>query len=151
MTPEEARKTHSEVDSLFNLIEKYHIELNLLPSKQWFSDISFREIEFRSADYSCIIPVDDEYNDANSSNPPILLQLVLHMCYEFEDCEDFLVWSKAYSLVDASDPDVLDLYRTLGNVVPKILDIIGREEAGVSDFDWELDAGAAQALRKLAK
>ena len=150
MTSEEVRKTHPEIDSLFNLIEKYHIELNLLPSKQWFSDISFREIEFTSMDYSCIIPVDDEYNDAKSSIPPILLQLILFMCYEYEDCEDFLAWSKAYSL-NASDSDVFDLYRTLGNVVPEILDIIGREEVGVSRFDWELDAGAAQALRKLAK
>lgn len=150
MTSEEARKTHSEIDSLFNLIAKYHIELNLLPNKQHFSGISFQEIEFTSMDYSCIIPVDDEYNDAKSSSPPILLQLILFMCYEYEDCEDFLAWSKAYSL-NASDPDVFDLYRTLGNIVPEILDIVGREEVGVSDFDWELDAGPAQALRKLAK
>ena len=53
------------------------------------------------------------------------------------------------NLLNASDPFSLDLYRRTGEMVPKIRAIIGTDFKGISDFDWQLNAGAAQALREL--
>jgi hypothetical protein len=41
------------------------------------------------------------------------------------------------------------MYRDLGKTIPKIRDIIGTDINDISDYDWELNAGAAQALREL--
>ncbi|MEP0553158.1 MAG: hypothetical protein ABJE29_02330, partial [Balneola sp.] len=60
----------------------------------------------------------------------------------------FLVWSTAFGL-SSKDPFILDMYRGLGKTIPKIRDIIGTDINDISDYDWELNAGAAQALREL--
>ncbi len=148
MTEKEIRIAYPEVDALYSLIESKKIELTVLPVIDKLEDISFREIRFQNHSYSCTFPVDDEYNDATVNNPAILLQLILYSIMEYEDCEDFLAWSMAFGL-NASDSFSLDLYRRTGEMAPKIRSIIGAEFKGISDFYWQLNAGAAQALREI--
>tara|TARA_R110000868_G_scaffold306734_3_gene568132 strand:- start:63498 stop:63950 length:453 start_codon:yes stop_codon:yes gene_type:complete len=149
MTENEIRATYPDAEALYSLLESKKIELVALPLTKKLDSISFREIEFICHEYSCIIPVDDEYNDASLGNTALLLQLILFSIEEYEDCDDFLVWSTAFGL-NASDSFSLDLYKQTGEVAPKIRAIIGANFNGVSDFDWQLNAGTAQALRGLS-
>lgn len=148
MTEKDIRAKYPVVDSLYKLIESKDLALTILPEAKELKAIFFREIEFKSPVFSCIIPVDDEYEDAKNQNPVILLQLILHACYEFEDHDDITTWSTAHGL-DLTHSLALVLYKTLGEVVPKIREILGNDTEEIPDFDWQLNAGAAQALREM--
>ncbi|MEQ9307973.1 MAG: hypothetical protein RLN90_00860 [Balneolaceae bacterium] len=150
MTKEQVRFKYPEVEELFLILERNKIDLNVLPNSSALDSISFIEIEFNSPTFSCNIPLDDEYEDSKLVIPVLLLQLILHACYEFEDHDDITGWSTAFGL-DISKPLTLDLYKQTAEIVPQIRKIIGKDLQGVSDYDWQLNAGAAQALRELQK
>jgi hypothetical protein len=103
------------------------------------------DIQFDVHSYS--IPVEDEFGDARENNPALLLQLILQNCDYFTDAEDFLTWAKSLSL-DSSNPIILDLYRELSRQVPDLLKHLGEVER-ISDWDMQMNAGAAQALRNM--
>ncbi|MBO6572933.1 hypothetical protein GYB29_00465 [bacterium] len=148
MKLDEARQRYPQIAALYSIIEDKKIKLTALPTNPKLDSIYFREIEFSSQDFSAIIPLDDEYEDVEKGNQALMLQLIIYAVEEYEDCEDFLVWSTAFGL-NSKDPFILDMYRGLGKTFPKIRDIIGTQINDISDYDWELNAGAAQALREL--
>jgi hypothetical protein len=148
MKLEEAKQKYPQIAALYSIIEDKKIKMTALPTNPKMDSIYFREIEFSSQDFSVVIPLDDEYEDVEKGNQALMLQLIIYAVEEYEDCEDFLVWSTAFGL-NSNDPFILDMYRDLGKTIPKIRDIIGTEINDISDYDWELNAGAAQALREL--
>ncbi len=150
MTLQEVKQKYPQIESLYSIIESKNIELTPLPKTPKLSAIYFREVEFKSDGFTSTISLDDEYDDAESGNPALLLQLVIYAVEEYEACDDFLVWCTAFGL-NASDPFILNMYKKLGAIVPKIRGIIGTNINDISDYDWELNAGAAQALRELDK
>lgn len=144
----EAISSYPEIKKLYDLIEKQSIRLTVLPKTSEFLGTSFQKIQMSSLSGEFKIPVDDELQDTDLGNPALILQLVIYAIEEYEDCDDFLVWSTAYSL-DPENPIYLDWHKQLGEVTPKIRKMIGPDITGISDFDWQLNAGAAQALREL--
>ncbi|HCI72345.1 MAG TPA: hypothetical protein DF712_12475 [Balneola sp.] len=148
MKLDEARQRYPQIAALYSIIEDKKIKLTALPTNPKLDSIYFREIEFSSQDFSAIIPLDDEYEDVEKGNQALMLQLIIYAVEEYEDREDFLVWSTAFGL-NSNDPFILNMYRDLGKTIPKIRDIIGTDINDISDYDWELNAGAAQALREL--
>lgn len=150
MTQPEAKEKYPEIRELYSTIEKFQIASSVLPLTKELEEASFREISIRLNSTDFTIPVDDEYEDAESGNPALLLQLVIYAIEEYESCADFLIWCTSLGL-NASNPTRLKWYRQLGEIAPKIREIIGTEISGISEFDWQLNAGAAQALRELNK
>ncbi len=150
MNLEEARYTYSEIDELYSVIEKQQLRFEILPPTEELRDACFRKVALTKQDTTFTIPVDDEFEDAELKNPALLLQLIIYAIEEYEDLDDFLVWCTAYGL-KAENPTHLEWYRQLGELTPKIREIIGNDLTGISDFDWQLNAGPAQALRELAK
>jgi|TARA_R110001599_G_scaffold244895_1_gene445043 hypothetical protein len=148
MKLDEARQRYPQIAALYSIIEDKKIKLTALPTNPKLDSIYFREIEFSSQDFSAIIPLDDEYEDVEKGNQALMLQLIIYAVEEYEDREDFLVWSTAFGL-NSNDPFILNMYRDLGKTIPKIRDIIRTDINDISDYDWELNAGAAQALREL--
>lgn len=148
MTEAEIRSTYQDVDEIYSLLEKNKIDLKVLQNSSALDSISFIEIEFNSPTLLCTIPVDDEYEDSKLEIPALLLQLIIHACDEFEDHDDIIGWSTAYGL-DIAKPLTLDLYKRIAEIVPQIRQITGNDFQGISDYDWQLNAGAAQALREL--
>lgn len=148
MTEKEIRSLYPVVESLYKLIEENEIQLTALPKTKSLEDISFREIDFLSPSYTCKVPVDDEYEDADLDNQVLLLQLIIFAIEEYEECDDFLVWCTAFGL-NASDSLSLVLFKRTAEITQKIRPIIGTDFHGISDYDWQLNAGAAQALREL--
>ncbi|MBO6522905.1 MAG: hypothetical protein JJ971_03695 [Balneolaceae bacterium] len=148
MTLSDIKGKYPEVKELYDIIEEYEIKFLLLPVTPALKGAYFREIQLSTPSIEFTIPVDDELDDANSENPALLLQLIIYAIEEYEDCEDFLVWSTAYGL-DASNPTHINWYKRLGKITPAFRKIIRADVAGISDYDWQLNAGAAQALREL--
>lgn len=148
MNLEEARKKYPEIDSLFSLLEEKKMILRVSQSSSDLKTVSFIEVELTTPQGALIISVDDEYKDSELENSALLLQLVIFMIEEYEDCEDFSVWSTTYGL-NASNHIHLEWFKRLGEITPRIREIISTDFSGISDYDWQLNAGAAQALRKL--
>ncbi|MEQ9091971.1 MAG: hypothetical protein RIE52_12830 [Balneola sp.] len=132
MTLAEANEKYPQIAVLYSIIDDKKIKMTVLPTSTKMDSIYFREIEFNSDDYSAVIPADDEYEDAEKGNQALILQLIIYAVEEYEDCEDFLVWSMAFGL-NSNNPFILDIYRDLGKVIPKIRDIIGIDVNDISD------------------
>ena len=96
---------------------------------------------------SLVIPVCDEYEDAKKDVPALLLQLVLMECEEYEDAEDYLAWEKR-GFFDQAESGALKLYKELGEVVPKFREVVGPDVKPINGYDFEVNASAAQALRR---
>ncbi len=148
MNEKEIRSFYPVVESLYKLIEENEIQLTALQKTKRLEDISFREIDFICPSYTCRIPVDDEYEDADLGNQALLLQLIIFAIEEYEDCDDFLIWCTAFGL-NASYPLSLVLYKQTAESTKRIRAIIGSDFHGISDYDWQLNAGVAQALREI--
>mgnify|MGYP003633093350 CR=1 FL=1 len=131
MKLDEARQRYPQIAALYSIIEDKKIKLTALPTNPKLDSIYFREIEFSSQDFSAIIPLDDEYEDVEKGNQALMLQLIIYAVEEYEDREDFLVWSTAFGL-NSNDPFILNMYRDLGKTIPKIRDIIGTDINDIS-------------------
>ena len=110
--------------------------------KEYYPLVRFR---LRGKDH--LIYVDDEYNDLEVGNPLLDLCLVLRALENYLDAEDYLVWCNQHGL-DAANPDARAYHMGLDEVVKQISKWIDPIDSFVSDFDFELNAGAAQELRR---
>ena len=89
MTLEEAKHKYPQIAALHSILEVKRIKLTALPTNPKMDSIYFREIEFSSEDLTAVIPLDDEYEDAEKGNQALMLQLIIYAVEEYEDCEDF--------------------------------------------------------------
>ncbi len=142
-------KEYPEIQQLRATIQRLGLSFVLEDPAPKLSELGFRRIFLKYQDRVYPMPVEDEYSDACQDNSLMLLQLVLQECHNYRECDDILEWARGYML-DAADPEVLSLYREIGESAPYILELAGPETEPISSFDMQLNAGAAQALRKLS-
>lgn len=129
-------------------VRELNLDLILQTETPELDKINFRKIHVRTPTREFQFVVEDEFEDAHPDNPLILLQLVLQCCDDYTDAEDFLKWAKMNSL-DSSDPHVLSLFRETANNVPAFLALVGKV-VRISDWDMQMNAGAALELRSLS-
>ena len=93
------------------------------------------------------IYVDDEYTDLELDNPLLNLCLVLRALENYLDAEDYLVWCTQHGM-DSGDSHAREYHMGLRSRVQNIQKWIDPIDSFISDFDFELNAGAAQYLRR---
>ena len=93
------------------------------------------------------IYIDDEFGDRDLESPLMNLCLVLRALENYLDAEDYLVWCTQHG-IDSSSTLAREYHMGLGNVVRDIQKWIDPIDSYISDFDFELNAGAAQFLRE---
>ena len=106
-------------------------------------------VQVERAGQSIRMPVDNEYGDAQSGVPAILLQLVLLAMEDYEEAADFLVWMKDLGLRSDTEAWLL-IYKEIQENLPALQTWFGDLEP-ISNWDWQMHAGAAQELRALAE
>ncbi len=91
----------------------------------------------------------DEYNDLTINNALLHLELVLREFTALTQEPDFLTWCKSQGL-DANNTQLLTYYKNAINELPNIVHAVYplTLENKVSDLDFQLNSGAAQALRQ---
>ncbi|WP_300528871.1 hypothetical protein [Maricaulis sp.] len=140
--------SHSEIAILADwcCTHAMDIELDTAPPPMPGSD--FLRLAVRSPGAETIsVPVSDEYKDAPAGS--VLLRLVLvqrafdGLAYEV----DFTSWARSEGL-DPAVPAVLALYHESRAARTRFLATYGKIPDVITQLDWELNAGAAQALRE---
>jgi len=94
------------------------------------------------------IIVDDEFDDLRYKNPELSLCLVLRALEVYHETDDYLNWCKEMN-IDAGDFDAREYHMSLPTIFAEIESKVGKIDSFINDLDFELNAGAAQALRKI--
>ena len=143
-------KVYPEIEVLKKAIRDHNLQLSVENLEAQLPDpYVYVRVTLFLNQVSLLMPVCDEYEDAKLNNPVLLLQLMLMECEEYEDAEDFLVWEKR-GFFDNSKSGALKLYKELSEVVPKFREIVGPDVKPINGYDFEVNASAAQKLRKMA-
>lgn len=137
---------YPEIESLNKIIARYKVVI----TTDWSQVIAAKEyypkVVFKIRDKIFELYVDDEYEDLKENNPMLDLCLVLRELESYNLAEDYLIWC-AVKILPPEDSRVLQLYRDLGTTYRDVSTIIGTIDSKVSDWDFEMNAGAAQSLR----
>jgi hypothetical protein len=97
-------------------------------------------------EYQCTLLVDDEFKDLKRKNPILDLCLVLRELETYQEEEDILAWAKFKGL-SVTNNKVISYYKELDEHYKNIESILGKIDSQISDFDFEMNAGAIQQLR----
>jgi hypothetical protein len=134
-----------EVQALIDALRRLRLTLEPLDRS---APVGWRWLELRAeappAQRWCLA-VDDEYGDVDAGGAPLRLHLVLCALEDYEDAEDFLVWAREQGL-SSSDPGPREIWLALREVQASLRARLAGLEP-ISRFDWQLGAGASDALR----
>lgn len=141
----QARRVPPEVEALIEALRRHRLTIEPLTRA---APEGWRWLELRAlappAARWCLA-VDDEYGDVDPGGAPVRLHLVLCALEDYEEAEDFLVWAREQGL-SSSDPVARELWLTLREVQASLRARLAGLEP-ISRFDWQLGAGASEALR----
>lgn len=142
-------KNYPEIAQLASLRKQFTISIQvtnaILGSNSWFPKV---HVNIGAQSYEMY--VEDEYEDFKIDNPDLHLCLILRSLEFYNDCEDFLVWCKQLG-VDVADPAAREHHLELGAIYSAIEKQLGTINSYINDYDFELNAGAAQVLREEGK
>ena len=138
---------YPEIERLNQLYVTHKVETKTDRSRLLAGEEYYPMVVFKLAGKTFELYVDDEYDDLKNNYPLLNLCLVLRELEGYAWADDLLVWSMERGL-DPGDPQVLNFYRELGRIYTDVAAILGKVESFVSDWDFEMNAGAAQALRR---
>lgn len=139
---------HLAIAKLQEYIDEYNIVINPIKNGFLAGHEYYKKIELIIANEQFPLFVYDEYDDLSNTNQLLNLCLVFNELEVYEDCEDFLEWCKELGL-KPENVEARTHYMDLRVYYSKIIHIIGTLEHPISCYDFNLNAGAAQLLRKL--
>ena len=137
----------SLISQLRNAISQNNIELRISKTPLVFLDASMRKIDVSINEFEASLFIDDEYKDIDSASPLLLLNMVLMECTWYLEEDDYLTWCTSKNL-NPSNVEVRTYYMELGEMISGIKSLLPNIEH-TSFFDWQLNAGDAQFLRRL--
>jgi len=139
---------HPEIEALEKVLREHDLHLRVEQEDEDSQSLERRRVHLiqPTSDLALSIVVDDEHGDATDENQPLLLHLVLAECEGYEEAADILVWA-ADSELDPSESWVRGLFSELGEVVPRIREVVGPDVKALTSWDFTMNAGPARALR----
>lgn len=139
--------SYPEIQRLQKILDDYHINIRVLDKNVFSGALDHFWIEFIINKNKFTLLVDDECNDFPVNNPLLHLCLVLRELETYKEEEDILEWTK-HKYLNAGNSEVLEYYKSLSKTYAEIEAILGEIDSHISYFDFEMNAGAAQELRK---
>ena len=138
---------YPEIKILQNICDEYNAGIEVSGST-FLDDIKdYPAIVLSLAGKTFNMFVEDEYNDFQIENPLLSLSLVLRELEIYKEEDDFLAWCKS-QILSSSNSLVLNYYKTLDNIYNDIEMIMGSISNPISSWDFEMNSGAVQELRK---
>jgi hypothetical protein len=139
--------SHPEIEQLNEFYLKWKFESKTDRTKTLSGKSYYPWVNFKLAGESFGMFVDDEYEDLRKNYPLLNLCIVLRELEGYDFTPEYKVWCKE-RMIDAKDKEVREAFLNLQSTYNRVIALAGEVESYVSDFDFELNAGAAQALRR---
>ena len=136
---------YPEIQQLKTLRERYQISIEVL-DEHLDGRSDFKKVLFFIGQDSYEIFIDDEFQDFSTKNIDLHLCLVLRSLEAYQEADDFLVWCTHLGL-NASNNEVRRHHMDLDTTYREVEKRIGSIDSFINDLDFQLNAGAAQALR----
>jgi hypothetical protein len=142
-----SEKQYPEIEALQKLADNFEIEIVIQSGQYLAGNENYPAAKFTTKDQSFELFLYDEYEDLKWNNPLLHLCLALMELENYDDAEDYLQWCTFRGL-EAANEEMRSYHTGLGETYNALKNILGEIDPQVSYFDFELNAGAAQALRK---
>lgn len=140
---------YQEIINLQSILSKHKIIILPTTKHPNFHSTENIWVEFIVDGYAVVLLVDDEFKDFQLKNPVLNLCLILRELETYAEEEDILKWANFKGLT-VSNSEVVAYYKELSEHYRKIEAILGTIDGQISDFDFQLNAGSAQELRKIS-
>ena len=135
-------KKYPEIDKLKSIYTAHAISIKILKRANREGFV-LAEINIDSKTWN--IYIDDEYGDCTKNRPLVAFYLVLFSLETYHDSTDFLDWCRQ-NLLDASNPGLLDYYKSLKTTYSEIKSVLGGIDSCISSLDYQLRTGVIDAL-----
>ncbi|NQY04827.1 MAG: hypothetical protein HRT68_01160 [Flavobacteriaceae bacterium] len=141
-------ENYPEIQVLKDLKEQFDIHIELIKDRFLSSETSYKGVRVKIKNKNFDLYVYDEYDDLKVDNQLLCLSLVLLELEVYDEEEDFLNWCFALG-VSFKDEKIRAYHMDLRTIYADIQNLIGTIENPISDYDFQMNAGVAQYLRKL--
>lgn len=138
---------YPEIEALNELWVKHQVMIKVDRSDDLGPRRDYPLVDVKMGDLGFSLFVDDEYEDFRLNYPLLNFCLVLRELEGYQDSPDFDVWCQE-RFFDSKDEKIKQAFEHLKDVVTKVEALLGTIDSQVSDWDFEMNAGAAQALRR---
>jgi hypothetical protein len=141
---------YPEIQALENILQQHRFAIEPIEKYPNFIATSHCWMQVQLNQHQFVLLIDDEYNDFQLQNKAMNLCLVLRELETYEEADDILQWCNFKGL-GVSNAEVQSYYRGLSSIYSDVEKVLGSVDSQISDFDFGLNAGAAQELRKSSK
>ena len=138
---------YPEIQALKTLFTNYKVSIKVSDIDFLAGKKNYPAVDLFLAGRPLRLYVEDEYQDLQLNNPTLAFCLVLRELENYQEEEDYLTWCSA-QLLDPVNPQVRAYYMDLGNIYRTVEKILGTIDSQISDYDFGLNAGAVQELRR---
>lgn len=138
---------YEEIDQLNVFYVRYQFSWKTDRSQLLAGKSYYPRVNFSLNGTSFWLYIDDEYDDLKKNYPLLVLCLVLRELEGYAYTSDYATWCQERFL-NAQDTEVQQAFDQLKKVYYQILQWVNPIDSFVSDWDFEMNAGAAQKLRK---
>ncbi|MBO6515350.1 MAG: hypothetical protein JJ975_02265 [Bacteroidia bacterium] len=138
--------SYAEIDQLQKIWDLHNVSLTPVLTDFLTDNIYFPLVKCTINNEPFNIYVDNEYDDLQLRSNLLSFCMVLRSLENYALSADYLQWCNEHALV-VNNHKNRDYYMSLGGVYRRVQESIGTIDSCISDFDFELNAGAAQYLR----
>ena len=138
---------YPQINELIEFCKRNRVNVIQLPDNYLADNTSFPLINLTILDKDFIFFVDDEYDDLKVGSLPLSVCIALRALESYDYAEDYLIWCTQHGF-EAANMQVREHFRNLGEIVSWFNNNSLKVFSFISDYDFELNAGAAQYLRE---
>ena len=138
---------YPEIAALEELIRKFSIRLKRLDKPGLREGVESLAISFSIRERSFELFIEDEYKDWQEKNQALCLCLALRELEEYEEEADYFSWCNARGY-PGNIERIRQYHMDLRRIYREVEEVLGEIDAQVSNWDFEMNAGAAQELRR---
>ena len=140
-------KDYPEIQALIEIIQKHNVRISVSDDEFLAGNEDYPAVVISLNEKSFKLFADDEYKDLRLNNTLLALCVVLRELEDYEYASDYLVWCKHHAF-DEANSQVREYHMSLGSIYKDVEIILGKINSQISDYDFELNAGAARELRE---
>ncbi len=138
---------YPEINALNTLWVKHKVITKTDRTKLLGGKTYYPKVDFTISGQSFWLFVDDEYEDLRYNYPLLNFCLILRELEGYAYAPEFEIWCQERFL-SPDDKSIAAAFEHLKKTYAEVESILGKLESHVSDWDFEMNAGAAQKLRR---